>query len=1095
MFTKRSCSVVCSVVFSALVFTSSIIAQSANDGFDPLPLQSDIYAVALTSTGQMYVGGYFTNIGGLTRSGIAFLNHDGTGNTLFNAAGVKKLDNGTLFPGSVYAIVIQNDNKIVIAGDFTEVNGVARTNIARIDQFGNLDTSFTANANGPVFSLALTYDQAVIAGGAFTSVNGTARFLLARINTFGALDMTSNFDCQGSVIYDLKRDDRGRILIAGAFGTIGGTPQGAIARLNDDGKTVDTTFRTGGLLNGASIGIQADRKIVFGHAGGVMRFYPDGAVDPTLNITTPSWVEETAIQPDGKIVIGGFFTAINGVPRNRVARLNLDGTLDPNFDPNVGGASNSVKLSSISVQRDGKILIGGRMETIGGVARRGFGRVYPDGTLDSTTNLTVATGIPLAILPQSDGKTLVGGNFTSIGGVAQSKVSRISANGTVEAAFPNLAIDNEVDGIAVQSDGKILIAGGFTTVGGSPRTRLARLNSNGTLDTSFAPSINNQIQAVAIQGDGKILIGGSFTNVNGTATSSLARLNTNGTLDTTFNPNVNPGVARIRIQPDGKILLGGYFSTVGGVPRTAIARLNPNGTLDPSINVPFTGIVQELSDIALQQDGKILIGGSFAGITGTSNVCIARLLPSGAIDTSFTGSADTTVNSIAVQADGRIIVAGRFTSLNSTSRQYLGRLNANGSLDTTFTMNADDTIASMALQRDGKIVVGGNFGMVGGQSRIRLAKISNTYTAPETMWTASPRFLEWNNASAGPQVQRVTFEKSLDGINYTILGNGTVSLSTTLWSLTGRGFGSGFIRVRGYYPDASNRASSIEAVYFVPTTNTPFDFDGDGKTDIGIFRPNATSEWWIDPSGGNLATAMQFGVSTDLITPADFTGDGKTDIAFFRPSNGRWYVLRSEDFSYFEVPFGTNGDIPAPGDYDGDRKADYAVFRPSSATWFISQSGGAPTRIVQFGITGDRPVVADYDGDGRADVAIYRPGPREWWIDRSTAGVLPMQFGDPGDKVVPGDFTADGKADVAVWRPSTGYWYIVRSEDFSFYGFPFGTNGDTPAPGDYDGDGKYDPTVFRPSSATWFIAQTTAGTRIVQFGASGDKPLPTAFLP
>src|SRR6186997_2014740 len=133
MFTKSRVAIL-SIVFAALVSTSSIIAQSANDGFDPLPLFSDVNAVALVSNGQMYVGGYFTNIGGLTRSGIALLNHDGTGNTLFNAAGVKKLDGGNLFPGTVYAIVIQNDGKIVIGGDFTEVNGVARNNIARIDQ-------------------------------------------------------------------------------------------------------------------------------------------------------------------------------------------------------------------------------------------------------------------------------------------------------------------------------------------------------------------------------------------------------------------------------------------------------------------------------------------------------------------------------------------------------------------------------------------------------------------------------------------------------------------------------------------------------------------------------------------------------------------------------------------------------------------------------------------------------------------------------------------------------------------------------------------------------------------------------------------------
>jgi hypothetical protein len=104
-------------------------------------------------------------------------------------------------------------------------------------------------------------------------------------------------------------------------------------------------------------------------------------------------------------------------------------------------------------------------------------------------------------------------------------------------------------------------------------------------------------------------------------------------------------------------------------------------------------------------------------------------------------------------------------------------------------------------------------------------------------------------------------------------------------------------------------------------------------------------------------------------------------------------------------------------------------------------------------------------------------------------------FGSSADKPVQADYTGDGKADVAFWRPSTGEWFILRSEDSSFFAFPFGANGDVPAPGDYDGDGKFDPTVFRPSSATWFIARSTAGTQIVQFGASGDRPVPNAYVP
>ena len=273
-----------------------------------------------------------------------------------------------------------------------------------------------------------------------------------------------------------------------------------------------------------------------------------------------------------------------------------------------------------------------------------------------------------------------------------------------------------------------------------------------------------------------------------------------------------------------------------------------------------------------------------------------------------------------------------------------------------------------------------------------------------------------------------------------------------------------------------------------------FDFDGDRKTDIGIFRPSV-GEWWINRSSNGVTFALQFGAATDLTVPADFTGDGKTDIAFWRPSTGEWFILRSEDLSFFAFPFGTNGDIPAPADYDNDGKADPAVFRPSDGTWYIQRSSDNGTTIQQFGATGDVPVAADYDGDGRADLAIYRPADGTWWLNRSTAGLIVAGFGASTDKPVQGDYTGDGKADVAFWRTSTGEWYVLRSEDFSFYSFPFGTNGDLPAPGDYDGDGKIDPTVFRPSNATWFVERSTGGTTIQQFGAAGDRPVANAFVP
>jgi hypothetical protein len=163
-----------------------------------------------------------------------------------------------------------------------------------------------------------------------------------------------------------------------------------------------------------------------------------------------------------------------------------------------------------------------------------------------------------------------------------------------------------------------------------------------------------------------------------------------------------------------------------------------------------------------------------------------------------------------------------------------------------------------------------------------------------------------------------------------------------------------------------------------------FDFDGDAKTDIGIYRPNGANgaEWWYLKSSNGGSFATQFGTASDTIAAADYTGDGKADIAFWRPSTGFWYVLRSEDLTYFAVPFGANGDVPAPSDFDADGKADVAVFRPSTATWFIANSTGNTT-IQQFGQAGDLPVPADYDGDGRSArsrINSGHPRTRPWRV-------------------------------------------------------------------------------------------------------------------
>ncbi len=245
----------------------------------------------------------------------------------------------------------------------------------------------------------------------------------------------------------------------------------------------------------------------------------------------------------------------------------------------------------------------------------------------------------------------------------------------------------------------------------------------------------------------------------------------------------------------------------------------------------------------------------------------------------------------------------------------------------------------------------------------------------------------------------------------------------------------------------------------------PADFDGDGKTDVSVFRPS-TSSWYVHGSAG-ADTATNFGTTGDIPVPGDYDGNGTTDIAVFRPSTGTWIVRGG-----LSANFGTPGDIPVPGDYDGNGTTDIAVFRPSTDTWFVR--GGI---TVGFGTTGDIPVPGDYDGNGTTDIAVFRPSTGTWYVQ----GGITVGFGTTGDIPVPGDYDGNATTDIAVFRSSTGTWFVRGGITVAW-----GGTTDIPVPGDYNGDGSTETAVFRPSTGVWFVR----GGITVSWGSAGDVPLP-----
>lgn len=577
---------------------------------------------------------------------------------------------------------------------------------ASLDQrFGVLDNGQKAGAGfqNVIYATAIMSDGSLIAGGQFTRYENTAVGRVAKLTPDGKIDTT--FKCPigaNSAVTSVAVQPDGKVLIGGAFSAYNNVGRKYLARINTDG-SLDTSFKIGTGFNNR--------------------------------------VYSIAVQSDGKLLIGGWFTTYNGTTANRIIRLESNGSIDTGFNAYEGVNGN---VEAIDFQSDGKIIIAGWFTTHGtsNTAVYRMCRLDTSGALDTTFSFANG-GFNYAvgeIKIQSDDKIVAIGAYGMVEGLNVRKIARIKVNGGLDTAFynntqPGFGNKNPND-VTLLPSGDIIIVGDMRTYKGKAVSRIIRLNSSGVWDENISTTINNNIDQVEYQTTTKkLIIAGAFGSINGVQATILARLNDDWNNDGTYGSVTGPNQAPTTMifQSDGKILMGGSFSIYNGRPAKMLVRIDSTkGEIDPTFNSEGFTLSNGANDMEMQADGKLVVGGWIGTYGGKDASNILRLDSTGKADTSFPKGIgfNSTVQNLVIQPDSKIVCIGNFTSYNGTACKYIVRLSPDGTIDNDFTYGSgfNGVPYKVELQANGKLVIGGSFTNYNGTAVPRLVRLNTDGT-------------------------------------------------------------------------------------------------------------------------------------------------------------------------------------------------------------------------------------------------------------------------------------------------------------------------------------------------------------------------------